>query len=126
MTFLVDAHGTLSNMVSLYALIVGFWGLLNGVRRRPPDGNYNGALALGVGLFVVEGIVGVLLVVFGYRPARLIHFLYGLSIAITIPGIFALTRGRNTTRESLLYGLGMLFIWGLADRAVETAIHGGP
>jgi hypothetical protein len=38
-----------------------------------------------------------------------------------VPAIFAFTRGSNTRRESLLYGLGMVFIWGLAERAATTA-----
>jgi heme A synthase len=108
-------------MISLYALIMAGWGLLNFLRRRPPDGNYNGALIIAVALFLIQGIIGVVLIVMGRMPSRGgIHFLYGVTIALTIPAIYAFTRGSNTTRESLLYGLGMLFIWGLADRAVET------
>jgi heme A synthase len=120
MAFLVDAHHTLANMVSLYALIVGLWGLVSFLRRAAPTGNYNGALALGFGLFLVEGIVGIILVATGLAPARWVHFLYGVTIILTLPAIFAFTRGSNTTRESLLYGLGMVFIWGLAERAAET------
>jgi len=120
-SFIIEAHRTLSTMVALYALLTGIWGLLNYLRRQPPDGNYNGALAIGVGLFVVEGLIGLILVLTGLQPARGLHFLYGVSIIVTIPGIFAFTRGSNTVRESLFYGLGMLFIWGLAQRAVETA-----
>lgn len=111
----------MSNMVAIYALLTGIWGIMNFLRKIPPDGNYNGALAIGVGLFVLEGVVGLILVLTGLMPSRGIHFLYGVSIMITIPGIFAFTRGSNTTRESMLYGLGMIFIWGLAERAVETA-----
>lgn len=114
----------MSNMVALYALLVGIWGLFNFLRRVPPDGNYNGALALGFGLFVVEGLVGVILLLTGLMPSRgALHFLYGVTIVITLPAIFAFTRGSNTTRESMLYGLGMVFIWGLAERAVDTALH---
>lgn len=111
----------MSNMVAIYALLTGIWGVTNYLRKLPPDGNYNGALAIGVALFVLEGIVGLILVLTGLMPSRGIHFLYGVTIVITIPGIFAFTRGSNSTRESLLYGLGMIFIWGLAERAVETA-----
>jgi heme A synthase len=108
-------------MISLYALIMAGWGLFNFLRRRPPDGNYNGALIIAVTLFLIQGIIGVVLIVMGLMPSRGgIHFLYGVTIALTIPAIYAFTRGSNTARESLLYGLGMLFIWGLADRAVET------
>jgi heme A synthase len=120
-SFLVGAHTTFSNMIAIYALLTGFWGVLNFLRRRPPDGNYNGALAIGVGLFVLQGLVGVILVLTGVQPAQGLHFLYGVTIVLTIPAIFAFTRGSNTVRDSMLYGVGMIFIWGLAQRAVETA-----
>ena len=120
-SFVVDAHRIISNMVAIYALVTGTWGVLNYLRRRAPDGTYNGMLAIGVGLFVVEGLIGLILVLTGLQPARGLHFLYGVTIIVTIPGIFAITRGSNTVRESMLYGLGMIFIWGLAERAVETA-----
>jgi heme A synthase len=120
MEFLVQIHKVLANMIGLYALLVGVWGLFNFVRRVPPDGNYNGALVLGVGLFVLQGIIGMVLVFTGLMPPRGVHFLYGVTIALVIPGIFAFTRGSNSARESMLYGLGMVFIWGLADRATAT------
>lgn len=125
MQWLIDIHKTFSNMISIYALLVGIWGLFNFIRRQPPDGNYNGALAVGVGLFVLQGVVGMVLVLTGLQPARgWIHMLYGITMALTIPAIFAFTRGSNTVRESMLYGIGMLFIWGLSERAVETALNG--
>jgi heme A synthase len=120
-SILVGAHTTLSNMVAIYALLTGFWGVINFLRRQPPDGNYNGALVIGVALFVLQGIVGVTLVLTGAQPAQGLHFLYGVTIVLTIPAIFAFTRGSNTVRDSMFYGAGMIFIWGLAQRAVETA-----
>ncbi|MDQ3705249.1 MAG: hypothetical protein M3437_08525 [Chloroflexota bacterium] len=123
-TFLIEAHRTLSSMIGIYTLVVGIWGIVNAFRRVPPDGNFNGALALAVAVFVVEALAGVLLVLLGQRPARIIHLLYGVTIALIIPAIFAFTRGRNSSRESLLYGLGMIFIAGLNDRAAHTALVG--
>jgi heme A synthase len=111
----------MSNMISIYALVMGAWGLINFLRRRPPDPGYNGALVIGVGLFTMQGVVGLLLLLLGAMPSRgFIHFLYGITMVLTIPAIYAFTRGSNTVRESFLYGAGMLFIWGLAERAVET------
>jgi heme A synthase len=122
---MTEVHLTLSNMASLYSLIMAAWGLFNFLRRRPPDGNYNGALVLAVVLYGIEGIVGVILLLMGLAPARWIHFLYGVTIVLTIPAIFAFTRGRNSSRESMLYGLGFLFIWGLIERAATTATQAG-
>jgi hypothetical protein len=121
----IEIHKTLANMINLYPLLVGVWGLFNYLRKQAPDGSYNGALALGAGLFAVEALVGVALLLLGLAPNRSVHFLYGVTIALVVPGIFAFTRGRNSTRESLLYGLGMLFIWGLAERAAVTATGAG-
>ena len=123
---MVEIHRILTTMISIYALLVGVWGLVNFLRRQPPDGSYYGALAIAVGLFAVQTLVGLVLVLMGLWPARTIHFLYGVTILLLIPGIFAFTRGKNSPRESLLYGFALLFIWGLADRASETATQAGP
>jgi heme A synthase len=120
-----EVHRVLSQMVGTYSLIVGAWGLVNFLRRKPPDGNFNGALALAVVLYVVDGLVGMILVLSGQTPARGIHFLYGVTIMITIPAIFFFTRGSNSARESLLYGLGLVFIWGLSERAAVTGMGTG-
>ena len=69
--------------------------------------------------------MGLILVLMGQLPSRGIHFLYGVTIMITIPAIFFFTRGSNTSRESLFYGLGMVFIWGLSERAAVTATGTG-
>ena len=100
-------------------------GLFKFIRKQAPDGSYNAALAIAVGLFVLEGIVGVFLVLFGFQPARGLHFLYGVTIVIAIPAIFAFTRGSNTVLNKGLsfYGIAMLFIWGLAERALDTALN---
>jgi heme A synthase len=125
MEWLLEAHRVMSRMIPLFALGMGAWGLFNFLRRRAPDGNYNGALVLGVGLFVLQGLVGMVLVFTGQQPSRgWVHFLYGITMVLTVPAIFAFTRGSNTARESMLYGLGMIFIWGLSERAVETALNG--
>lgn len=124
MEFFIEVHRILSNMISLYALVVGIWGLALFIRRQPPDGNYNGALVIGFGMIVVAGLVGALLFLTGLRAGRSIHMLYGVSMVLTIPAIYAFTRGRNSSRESMLYGLGLIFIWGLSERAKETGLQG--
>jgi hypothetical protein len=117
---MTQVHTLLSNMISIYSLLLAAWGLANFLRRRPPDGSFNGALVIAVAMYAIEGILGVLLLLVGERPGRSIHWLYGVTILLTIPAIFVFTRGRNSSRESMLYGLGLLFIWGLSERAVET------
>jgi heme A synthase len=119
--FFLEVHRVLANMMNIFPLLVGIWGIALFVLRRPPDGNFNGALAVGFGLFAIEALVGLGLIILGSSPNRVVHLLYGITAVLVLPAIFAFTRGRNSTRESLLYGLGMLFIWGLAERAFTTA-----
>ncbi len=120
MDIVPEVHHALASMINIYAVIVGIWGLINFVRSKPPDGNYNGALAVAVGLFAIEAIAGIVLLFMGRAASREIHWLYGVTIVLTIPAIFLFTRGSNTRRESFLYGAGMIFIAGLAERAAET------
>jgi hypothetical protein len=124
MEILNEAHRVFANMIGLYALVVGVWGLFNFIRRQPPDGNYNGALVIAVIIIALEGLTGFILFLLGFRAGRSIHFLYGVTMLLTIPAIYAFTRGSNTSRESMLYGLGLVFIWGLSERASETGFGG--
>ena len=117
-------HRTLGTMGVLYTFIAGIWGLALFLRRQPPDSNYNGALVIAEGLFILQALVGVVLVFVGVVPAQEIHFLYGICTVLTLPLALALSRGRNDSRASLIYGLAMLFLWGLALRAFDTALHG--
>src|SRR5205814_10567605 len=97
---MVEIHQLLSNMIGLYSLLLGGWSLINYLRRRPPDGSFNGALATAVGLYALEGLQGVVLVLTGLMPPRWVHFLYGLTIMRTAPAIFAFTRASHTPRGS--------------------------
>src|SRR5215213_4534607 len=115
-------HRTLGTMSLYYTFLMGLWGLFLFLRRQGPDGNYNGALIIAEGIFVLQGIVGVLLAVTGAAPGREIHFLYGISTLLTLPLAFILTRGRTDSRTALIYGLAMFFLWGLALRAFDTAL----
>jgi heme A synthase len=120
---LQQIHQTIANMALYYTFIVGVWGLVLFLRRRGPDGNFNGAVAIAAGIFAVQAVVGLILVLTGLMPANGIHFLYGVSTFLTIPLAFTLTRGRTDSRSSLISGLALMFLWGLSLRAFDTAFH---
>lgn len=120
-----NVHQVIANMGLLYTFVVGVWGLFLFLRRQPPNGNFNGALVIAEGLFVIEALVGLVLVLMGLMPARSIHFLYGVSAVLALPAAFTWARNREDSRAALIYGLTMLFLWGLAERATDTALHAG-
>jgi uncharacterized membrane protein len=75
-------------------------------------------------LFLAQGVVGVILFASGLRAARtLVHALYGIVLVISLPGTYAITRGRDSRREALIYALIGLFLAGVTLRAMFTAQH---
>ncbi|HMA34478.1 MAG TPA: hypothetical protein VKY74_08345 [Chloroflexia bacterium] len=118
-----EIHHTLGTMALFYTFILGVWGLGLFLRRRGPDGNFNGALVIAQGLFAVQAVLGIVMVVLKLMPAQGIHFLYGVCTFLTLPLAFTMTRGRTDSRTSLIYGLALMFLWGLAQRAFDTALN---
>jgi len=116
---MVGIHGLIAQSVVLYFALVGLWGVVQGLRKVPLDSTYRGALVVGGALGVIQLLVGVLLIVAGLRPRDDLHYLYGLSVIITLPLIHQYLAGRRW-RAPLAYGLGCLFIMGLGIRAITT------
>jgi hypothetical protein len=102
MSSLVELHARLGNAAVLFVLVCGLWGLIGYLRGQPVSPSFWGALVVGL------------------RPGQLIHFLYGVLTVLSLPTAYAYSRGRSGRRESLLYGLVCLFIFGLALRAMTT------
>jgi heme A synthase len=119
--FLNHAHEFLSRATSIFTLLVTALALLNVFRRQPIGGDFWGAIAIGEALLVVQGVIGVLLVLTGYSPARGIHFVYGAVSVLTWPAVFALTRGQTGQREKLIWLATSLFLFVITLRAISTA-----
>jgi hypothetical protein len=103
----------------LYYVLVGVWGLFLAVRHAPLDSAYRGALFIGVGLGLVQLLVGGLLFMVGRRPRDDLHYLYGLSLIVTLPLVHQYLAGRRVP-PALVYGLACLFMMGLALRGITT------
>jgi hypothetical protein len=110
----------MARMLVLYCALIGVWGLFLAARRAPLDGAYRGALVCALLLAVAQSLVGVLLFFVGPRPQDDLHYLYGLSLIVTLP-LVQQYLARRTFSRGLAYGLASLFMMGLALRAVTTA-----
>jgi hypothetical protein len=117
---IAQLHNTLATTVILFMLVCGLWGLF-GALTGGLSASLAGALMIGEGLIVVQGLLGAFAYLTGPRPARALHYLYGLAAVVTLPGIYTYARGRPARQQALLMGLGALFIMGLAIRGVDTA-----
>lgn len=114
-------HGRLANTVILYCLALSVWAFWRFFRKQGIDSSYWGALIIGEILILVQGALGVLMwLFFALHPERDIHFLYGIVTAITLPAVYAFTRGRAERRDMLIYAATTLFLFGIALRALTT------
>lgn len=106
-------------MLVLYYVVVGAWGLFLAVRKAGLSPSYRGALVIGVGLGVVQAVIGITLVLGGLRPEDNLHFLYGASVILTLPLVMSYIVDKKVSRP-LAFGLASLFMAGLAIRAITT------
>lgn len=116
-------HAALANTVILYLVICGLWSFFNAFRGGI-SGSLAGALVIAEGLILVQGLLGVVSLLLGYRAAQQgLHFLYGLTTALALPGVYSFTRGRSAESQAIWFGGGLFFIVGLALRGITTG-HG--
>ncbi len=114
-------HAALANTIILFMSVCGIWGVVKAFRGGL-DGSLSGALVIGEGLIVGQALLGVIAFFLGAanRPTDNLHYLYGISTLMTLPGIYSFTRGRPATVQALWFGAGAFFIVGLALRGITT------
>ena len=121
---LQDLHRQLSVAPVLYMLAVGLLGLVYDLRHKTVTPDYLGMLAIGELLLIAEGLLGVVLLLSGQSPGRVIHILYGILAVISIPSAFAFLQGREDRQALRVYWLVGLFLMGVSLRAIYTAKGG--
>lgn len=113
-------HTGFATVVLLYSLALGLWGLLLWLRGSNPSGGYLGALIIAEGVIILQGLIGLVLLVTGHRPHDALHYLYGVVAAITLPAAYFYGDGGRERRDSLIFGLAGLFLMGIAIRGIGT------
>ena len=119
---LSQVHDALANASLIFSLIIGVYGFFRYFRKEGINANFWGVLAAGELLYIAQGVLGMVLLAAGLRPARTsVHILYGVILVLVIPGLYAATRGRDGQRELIMYALIGLFLAGVSLRAMATA-----
>jgi hypothetical protein len=117
-------HSRIALSAVLFAFVLGVWAAWDFVRGRGISPSYRGALLIGEVLMLVQGVLGILLVLTGVLPGDLLHFLYGVLVALSWPAVYIYTNARMGRSEAGLYALVSFFIFGLAIRAIMTGTAG--
>lgn len=113
-------HDRLATTIILFFVIAGFWGLFEFARGGELGGAISGILLIGQGLVLVQGLLGMVLFVWGDRPSQMVHLLYGFTAALALPFAWSYFRDRAPRQGLLIYSLIALFIVGLAIRGMTT------
>jgi uncharacterized membrane protein YiaA len=121
MDLVFSLHGRVAYALVLYYTLVGLWAIVQGVRDRGPDKSLSGAIAIATIAAVVQGILGLLVLVFRGAPADSVHVLYGVALAVAMPLAGTIVRDRTPRGQSIALGIAALFTAGLAIRGITTA-----
>lgn len=124
MIIVLELHRFLSMTTWMFFLALGIWGLIRGARGQGVDGSYVGALAVGQGLYIVQAILGTILLLESRRPVRTeMHILYGVFALVFLPFVyFVWLRGDDSNRAQWVLSFVTLFLFGIAFRAIGTAV----
>jgi hypothetical protein len=122
MTIVLNLHQVLSNTTWLFFLLIGVWGMYRAIRGYGVDGSYLGAMAVGEILFIVQALLGIILLFGSASPGRGVHFLYGAFAIVAMPGLFAYLRGDDSNNAQWAYAIMTLFLFGVALRSIGTGV----
>ncbi|MCP4307995.1 MAG: hypothetical protein GY926_06490 [bacterium] len=96
--------------------VVGLWGLLLGLTKRPAPRLFFHARWVAFGAMAIQVGAGLILYSRGMRSGNDFHIFYGIVIAFVFAFAY-IYRAALARRPELGYGLLLLFIMGLGFRA---------
>jgi heme A synthase len=101
-------------------VLLGLWGLIMALANRPVGGSFRSTYILSMGVFGLQAVVGLLLLVTTQGPRDKLHILYGIVPFLALGYAFSYSSRLKPRNESLTLGLAALFTFGLIFRAYTT------
>lgn len=99
-------HGILFNAHILFMAALALWSIVMAVRNHSISGQFFGAVATSALLAGAVLLVGIIMFISGLRIERpTIYFLYMAYLAIIMPGLFSLLRGRDDRDAALAFAM---------------------
>jgi len=117
---IVQFHQVVANALLLLMLLLALWGLLMAAANRSVGGSFRSTYILSIGVFGLQAIIGIVLLVSGARPRDFLHILYGIVPFVALGGGYTWSSGMKSRREALTLGVAALFTFGIVIRAFTT------
>jgi hypothetical protein len=122
-----DIHQIMFNAHILFSIALGVWAAVIAGRNQPIPGGYWGAVVTQSILAGAILVVGIILTLTGARPVdgRLeLYFLYMAWLAVIMPGLFSILRGRDDRSAALSFAMLAFFNAGVSLSMMERQIIG--
>ena len=95
-------HRISATALLIFALALAVWGTYLYFRRSALTGGFRSSFLIMFGLTAVQGLLGVVLLVLGNRPADWpLHIVYGIFAVIALPGVYRYAQGGSKSREAV-------------------------
>ena len=105
-----DFHSILFNAHILASLVLGFWSASVAIRNQSISGNFWGAVFTSAIMAAVVFVVGIIMMLQGLRPERLVTYVLYMSWLIVImPGLFTMLRGRDDRHAAIAFSILCFF-----------------
>ena len=120
-------HEILFNTHILYSLALGIWATAIAARKQAISGHYWGAMLTYALLAGVVLLVGIGLLLSGQQPRAgrvAVYILYMLWLAVIMPGLFSLLRGRDDRSAALAFALLAFFNFSASLSMIERSLVG--
>ena len=127
MEAIVPIHEILFNMHIFYSLALGIWAVVIVAQNQPISGNYWGAVMTYALLAGGVLLVGIVLLLSGLQPRSgrvVVYILYMLWLAIIMPGLFSLMRGRDDRQAAIAFALLAFFNASTSISMIERSLVG--
>lgn len=99
---LQSLHIVFSRAAILFAIVLGVWGTYQLARYRQVSGGFRSSYLLMIGLTVVQGVIGLVLLLAGQRPHEILHIVYGIFAVLFLPALYFYSERRDDLREAAL------------------------
>ena len=122
-----DIHQIMFNAHILFSIALGVWAAVIAGRTQPIPGGYWGAVVTQSILAGAILVLGIILTLTGARPVdgRLeLYFLYMAWLAVIMPGLFSILRGRDDRSAALSFAMLAFFNAGVSLSMMERQIIG--
>ncbi|GCE10487.1 hypothetical protein [Tengunoibacter tsumagoiensis] len=107
--FILFIHHYNVYLILVAALVAGIWGLVLYFRHLPADRAWRITLIVSVALGILQGLLGLIMVLLGKKPAGgeglfYLHYVYGGIVALAVPFAWlSYTSNEKNQRKIVLF-----------------------